>query len=137
MDAYPDEARIIGAVMGEVASRTGVATFYDPDGKAAPFYSVEYLGGERADTKTQFRELIRLRFHCVARPRDPYSPACAFGMAPRLKSALAEPFALPEGCGTLEDVRYAGVKAVNRDPSGEPHGVVDFDLVVGFGLRCK
>lgn len=127
---------LLGIVAGTVEERTGIRCVDCPDNEESPFYSVEFVQSEPANTKTMFVDRHRLWLHCIAAPVQPHSNAPVLRLVKALEEALTRDIELPEPL-RLNNQTYEGVQALKKDESGEGHAVLSYTFEVCYGFICK
>lgn len=129
-------AEFIGCLIDHIEEHTGLPCYDDPDGKASPFYSVQLVRSEPADTKTEFRDVYTVWIHCISKAVRPHSNAPVLVLVQKLEEAMTAELELP--CPhLLQRQDYSGVQVLKKDESGEGHAVLSFDFHIRYGFRCK
>jgi len=129
-------ADFIGCLIEHIESRTGLRCYDSPDGVPSPFYSVQLLRSEPANTKTMFVDVYRVWIHCISEPVNPYSNAPVLGLVTALEEAMTEDVEPPDGYKLIRQT-YGGLQTLKQDESDEGHAVLSFDFHICYGLRCK
>ena len=129
-------AMFLGALIEFIGGRTGTRCVIDPDGEKSPFYAVELVKSEPADTKTCYVDSYEVWVHCISAPTSPYSSAPVLNMVTRLEEAMGGELELPEPFWLFAQ-DYGGLQTLKRDGTGEGHAVLSFDFRVCYGFRCK
>lgn len=129
-------AEFLGVLIRTVEERTGIPCVDSPDGQESPFYSVELMPSEPANTKTMFVERYRVWLHCIAAPVKPHSSAPVLRLAQKLEEALTGDIPVQEPFRLVRQT-YEGVQALKRDESGEGHAVLAWSFEVCYGFKCK
>lgn len=128
--------QFLGCVIDELERRTGVPCHYDPEGMPSPFFSVQLVKTEPANTKTMFIDRFEVWVHAISEPTKPYSPAKALELVQRLEEAMTEDIELPEPFSLFRQ-ECGGLQTLKRDPTDEGHAVISYSFHVCYGLRCK
>lgn len=126
----------LGVLIETVGERTNLPCVDSPDGEKSPFYSIELMPSEPANTKTMFVERYRVWIHCIAAPVVPYSNAPVLRLVQKLEEALTKDIPIPEPF-RLNNQTYEGVQALKKDESGEGHAVLAYSFDVCYGFMCK
>lgn len=129
-------AEFLGCLIDHVEERTGLSCYDDPNNKKSPFYSVQLVRSEPANTKTEFRDVYQVWIHCISAPANPFSNAPVLALVQALEEAMTDDMELPDPfCVQRQD--YGGLQTLKKDESGEGHAVLSFDFNVRYGFRCK
>lgn len=129
-------AAFLGCLIRHIENETGRRCYDDPDGKASPFFSVQLVRSDPADTKTMYVDAYEVWVHCISEPVTPHSNAPVLMLVNELEEAMTEDIALPEPYSIFRQ-EYSGVQTLKKDESGEGHAVLSFRFHVCYGFRCK
>ena len=126
----------LGVLVKTVNERTGLACEVGEYEGKSPFYAVEVLPSEPANTKTMFVERYKVWIHCISEPVEPYSHAPVLRLVQGLEEALTRDIPLSEPF-QLNNQTHEGVQTLKKDESGEGHAVVAYSFEVCYGFKCK
>lgn len=130
-------AAFLGCLIEHIEAKTGRKCYDDPDGMASPFFSVQLVKSEPANTKTMFVDMFEVWVHCISEPVKPhYSNSPVLRLVNELEIAMSEDLALPEPY-TMFRQEYGGLQTLKKDESMEGHAVLSFSFFVCYGFRCK
>lgn len=129
-------AEFLGCLIDHVEAATGLRCYDDPENRESPFYSVQFLKSEPANTKTMFVDVYQVWVHCIAAPAKPHSNAPVLALVESLEEAMTSDVRLPDGFQLVAQV-YGGLQSLKRDESGEGHAVLTYDFHICYGFRCK
>ncbi|RVU97061.1 DUF5072 domain-containing protein [Coriobacteriales bacterium OH1046] len=130
-------AGFLGCLITAIAERTGIPCYDSPEDKESPFYSVQLVRSEPADTKTMYVDVYSVWVHCISEPVRPrYSNAPVLELVQALEEAMSDGLALPEPHLLYRQV-YDGMQTLKMDETGEGHAVLSFAFHVCYGFRCK
>lgn len=130
-------AEFVGLLISHISERTGAPCYDSPEDEQSPFYAVQLVRTEPADTKTMFADSYQVWVHCISAPAaGPYSNAPVLEMARALEEAMTDDVELPAPYRLLGQT-YNGMQTLKEDESGEGHAVLSYDFRVCYGFRCK
>ena len=131
---------LMAAVQTLVETRTGKKCYDSvPLNAEAPFYSIEPLGVDAANTKVMYRDIFHFQLHVIAPapgPDQANSSVPVFDLMKALEEACTENITLPEPY-KLIDQRLTGPVSFQTDPTNEKHAIYQIDLMVAYGFICK
>ena len=127
-------ADLVAAVVARVSEGTGTSCVLNPDDEPSPLYSVSLVGSRPGRSKSMFLDIFEVQLHAISAPSG--SAEAVLGMVGALEEAMAQDVAL--GCPfSIVRQDYMGIQNVKRDPTGEWHAVVAYELTVSYGLMVK
>ena len=126
----------VGLLIDHIEAKTQLPCYDSPDGKASPFYSVEFVKSDPDNTKTMYVDVVEVWIHCISEEVVPYSNAPVFAMVKKLEQAMGENFTLPPPF-KLFSTEYNGVQTIKKDESGEGHAVLSFSFRICYGFAVK
>lgn len=126
----------IGYLIDHIEDRTALRCYDDPNNKESPFYSVQIVKTEPADTKTMYVDVYEVWIHCISEPVKPYSNAPVLALVQNLEEVMTQELALPRPFMIQRQV-YNGLQTLKKDESDEGHAVLSFAFHISYGYRCK
>ena len=129
-------AVFLGCLIDHIEAKTGRKCYDDPNGKASPFFSVQLVKSEPANTKTMYVDVYEIWVHCISEPVVPYSNAPVLELVNELEAAMTEDIELPEPYCLVRQ-EYGGLQTLKKDESEEGHAVLTFGFHICYGFRCK
>lgn len=134
-------------VLEHVRKFTEKDAWADGANHKAPFYFVEMVGKEKADTKTFNQDKFTINIHCIAGKNRPtnttqnapsnFASEAMLEMVGEIEAALENKIFFHKNPFQVAAQDEIGYVAGTVDPSGEPHGVVQFEIIVRYGLKIK
>lgn len=127
-------ADLLAAVVARVSDGTGVRCVLNPRDEESPLYSASLVGTRPGKSKSMFLDVYDVQLHAISAPS--MDAAAVLGMVAALEEAMERDVEL--GC-PFSVVRQVdvGVQNVKRDPTGEWHAIVAYEIAVSYGLIAK
>lgn len=126
---------LLAIVQEQIERNTGLRCFDHADNEQSPFYAVELVGIEPANTKTCYMDKMTVNVHCIASPSKRQTDALK--LIQKLEEAMTEEVVLPDPYW-LENQTEEGLQgAPKEDETGEMHAIVAFSFVIAYGFNCK
>lgn len=125
---------LVAAVVARVSGGTGVRCVLDPGDERSPLYSVSLTGMRPERSKSLRIDVYELQVHAISAPSR--TSEAALSMVWALQEAMEADVELPRPfCLVRQD--DMGLQSVKRDPTGEWHAVVAYEVTVSYGLMVK
>jgi hypothetical protein len=131
-------ADLLAAVVARVSEGTGVRCVLNPDDEESPLYSASLVGTRPGKSKSLFLDVYEVQLHAISVPSG--SAEAVLGMVGSLEEAMEQDVVVDASeCPTFHLVRQddMGIQNIKRDPTGEWHAVVAYELTVSYGLMAK
>jgi len=125
---------LISAMQNQIEENTGYKCVDSPVNEPSPFYYIEFVNKEEANTKTMWCEKFSVLVHVISEPNTGNTQN--YDMITNLEEAMTEELQLPEPYTVITQVE-AGVNARQTDETGEKHTVILFELKVCYGYNIK
>lgn len=126
---------LISAIQEKVEQNTGMRCYdYVKDNTPSPFYFVEVVAKEPANSKTMYRDIFSVWIHAIAVPDD--SSVGIYGLIQKLEEALTEDISLPEQFNLILQ-NNEGIQTIKTDETDEKHAVLGYNFMIAYGYRCK
>ncbi len=126
---------LIKAIKRQIEKYTGLKCYDDvPENAPSPFYFVEIIKIDPANTKTMFRDNYSVYIHCIAAPGG--SSVGVYRLIEDLQEALTEDIALSEPWELIMQTDE-GLQTIKTDETEEKHAVLQYDFMICYGFRCK
>lgn len=125
---------LLAAVVERVTDGTSYPCMSDPDMAESPFYSLELVESRPERSKTMYLDTYVVWVHVIAAPSK--TQETVLDMVQELEEAMTQPVELPD-CFNLTRQVESGMQTINKDPTGEWHAVVAYELTVSYGLMVK
>jgi hypothetical protein len=129
---------LLAAVVARVEAGTGTKCVLDPSDEESPLYSVSFVGSRPGRSKTLFLDVMDVQVHAISQPSG--SEGEVLAMVAALEEAMEEDVVVDASeCPVFHLVRQddMGVQTVKRDPTGEWHAIVAYELTVSYGIIAK
>ena len=109
---------------------------YDVPPKDAkpPFYYAELVQVRPSNSKTMWREIYIVNFHCIAPPVASSVPV--YDLVDALEEALTVEIKLPEPYFIVLQTSQ-GLQTINKDETKEKHAVVQVNFDICYGYKVK
>lgn len=125
---------LVAAVVARVSEGTGTKCVLNPDGEESPLYSASLVGTRPGKSKSMFLDVYQIQLHAISAPSG--SSGSVMGMVAALEEAMERDVALPAPFWLVRQDDM-GIQNVKRDPTGEWHAIVAYELTVSYGLMIK
>lgn len=127
-------ADLLAAVVARVSEGTGARCVLNPDDEESPLYSASLVGTRPGKSKSLFLDVYEVQLHAISAPSG--SAEAVLGMVGSLEEAMQQDVALACPFSIVRQ-DYMGIQNIKRDPTGEWHAVVAYELTVSYGLMAK
>lgn len=105
-----------------------------PKNKKPPFYYAELVQVRPSNSKTMWREIYVVNFHCIAPPIKTSIPV--YDLIDTLEELLTIEVQLPEPYFVVTQTSE-GLQTINKDETNEKHAVVQVNFDICYGFKSK
>lgn len=123
------------SVLKKLRERTPFQCYDEvPIDAPSPLIFVEVVGKRPTTSKTMNLETFEVSVHAIARPGKARTEI--YDMVKFVEEAMTENLCFPCYCKHVLTTE-SGVKSIRLDSTNEYHAVIDFSVMVSYGMKCK
>ncbi|MBQ7521506.1 MAG: DUF5072 family protein [Clostridia bacterium] len=125
---------LLATIQKQIEKNTNYPCIDNPINQKSPFYYMELINKQEANTKTMWCEKFSVVIHVISEPFTGNTQN--YDMISALEEAMTEELSLPEPYTVISQVE-TGINARQTDETGEKHSVILFEITVCYGYRIK